>query len=124
MRGALCWAELATTDTTAAKAFYGGLLGWTYEPVEMPPRTPAIVGVRNRTGGLNANFRDAPGQPPAWLPYFEVESAGASAERVSELGGKVLFGPMDIPSGRMAIAADPDGAVFGLLETRSDGLAA
>ncbi len=29
--GTFCWADLATTDLAAAKAFYGGLFGWTDE---------------------------------------------------------------------------------------------
>ena len=26
--GAFCWVDLGTVDPAAAKAFYGGLLGW------------------------------------------------------------------------------------------------
>ena len=29
--GQFCWIELGTTDADAAKAFYGGLFGWTAE---------------------------------------------------------------------------------------------
>ena len=30
------WVDLQTTDTDAAKAFYGGLLGWTFDDQPMP----------------------------------------------------------------------------------------
>ena len=55
--------------------------------------------------------------PPNWMPYFGIESADASAERASALGGSVLLPPMDIPSGgRIAAVADPQGAALGLWE--------
>jgi len=35
-------------------------------------------------------------------------------ERVRELGGDVLFGPVEIFDGGIAVVADPQGAVFAL----------
>jgi predicted enzyme related to lactoylglutathione lyase len=31
--GTFCWVDLGTTDAPGAKAFYGGLLGWSAEDV-------------------------------------------------------------------------------------------
>ena len=36
LQGTPNWVDLQTTDTAAAKAFYGGLLGWTFEDSPMP----------------------------------------------------------------------------------------
>jgi len=33
--GEFCWAELGTTDTGAAKQFYGPLFGWSHVDHEM-----------------------------------------------------------------------------------------
>ncbi|GAB3169064.1 hypothetical protein GCM10027162_07580 [Streptomyces incanus] len=34
--GSLCWTELHTSDATAAKEFYGGVLGRRFSDMEMP----------------------------------------------------------------------------------------
>jgi predicted enzyme related to lactoylglutathione lyase len=55
------------------------------------------------------------GQPPAWSTYVSVEDAEATAAKVREAGGTVLAEPMDVMDlGKMAIFADPTGAVFGI----------
>ena len=57
------------------------------------------------------------GVPPHWLSYVLVEDADASANKATELGGKVMMGPFDVPNvGRMAIVHDPTGAVFALFQ--------
>jgi uncharacterized protein len=35
-QGTPCWADLQTTDTDGAKAFYGGLFGWIFDDQPMP----------------------------------------------------------------------------------------
>jgi uncharacterized protein len=46
-----------------------------------------------------------------------VASADEAAERVKELGGGVHAGPFDVgEAGRMAVVADPTGAMFGIWE--------
>ena len=52
---------------------------------------------------------------PAWNTYVAVESADDTAAQVTAAGGTVLAGPFDVfDSGRMAVCADPAGAVFHL----------
>ena len=49
------------------------------------------------------------------MPYFHVDSADDAAERVKQLGGQVVNGPMDVPGGdRIAVCIDPQGAAFGV----------
>ena len=50
--------------------------------------------------------------PPHWLNYFAVEDCDATATKARELGGNVMHGPFDTPHGRVAVVADPYGAVF------------
>lgn len=47
-----------------------------------------------------------------WGVTFAVADADATAERAAELGGTVLAAPFDAPWVRMAVIADPAGAVF------------
>jgi uncharacterized protein len=68
------------------------------------------------TGGM---FQITPDMqmPSAWLPYFSVEDADASAERGRSLGATVLMGPMDIPNvGRFAMLQDPQSALFYIMK--------
>src|SRR5207302_4926214 len=55
------------------------------------------------------------GAPPlaTWNTYVWVESADQTASKVRDAGGQVLVEPFDVmDAGRMAVFADPEGAVF------------
>jgi predicted enzyme related to lactoylglutathione lyase len=111
--GALTWNDLASPDHPASAAFYSGLFGWQVEPFEgmgMPYMT-----VRTADGHGNGGIRTpGPGEPPFWLAYFGTDDIDASAAKVEELGGKKVAGPYDIGTGKIAVCADPQGAVFAL----------
>lgn len=119
--GCLTMNELATTDVDAARGFYEAAFGWTTEQVDTGPGGPLIVSANNH-GTLNATLSAGqPGEPPHWRPYFTVESTEATVERVRELGGQVLVGPLPLPGpSSIAIALDPQGAVFAVFEGRVD----
>jgi hypothetical protein len=52
--------------------------------------------------------------PPQWGVDFWVEDTDATAERAAELGGTAIVPPFDLPIGRRAILADPQGATFSI----------
>ncbi|MFG2720323.1 VOC family protein [Streptomyces sp. NPDC048416] len=113
------WADLSTTDVPAAKAFYGGLFGW--QGADVPMEEAGGYGMfllgDDYVGGYGPCM--APGQPVAWLAYYQVESADATAQAVTANGGSVVAGPMDVfDSGRLAVFADPEGAVFGVWQPK------
>ena len=114
--GALCWTELSTRDTKAAEAFYIGLFGWGVK--HSAPGSPMEYTEFSVAGTPGIGMMPMPEQVPAfvpsyWMPYFQVTDTDASATKVKELGGKVMVPPQDIPStGRFAVVADPQGAVF------------
>ena len=116
--GTIVWNELMTTDPEKAGAFYGGLTGWTLEKMDMGPMGFYHLFKRGDTpaGGMMQLPADAPARPH-WLPYVAVADADASAARAAELGATVLVPPTDIQDwGRFAVAMDPTGAVFGVLQ--------
>jgi predicted enzyme related to lactoylglutathione lyase len=118
--GCLTINELTTTDLDAARSFYADAFGWTSEEVDTGPGGPEIVSVYNE-GRLNATLsRAQEGEPPHWRPYFTVEVVETAVERVRELGGEALFGPVRLPDGGIAIVRDPQGAVFALFQGRVD----
>ena len=55
---------------------------------------------------------DQPDTPPHWSVTFGVDDAEATAAKATELGGTVVFGPIDVPWSRIAVISDPQGAMF------------
>ena len=55
-----------------------------------------------------------PGDTARWDIDLWVDDTDATAARATELGGTVLAGPFDMPIGRRAVVADPQGATFSI----------
>jgi predicted enzyme related to lactoylglutathione lyase len=112
--GTLGWTELMTNDTGAATTFYTSLFGWT--PKVSPEYTEFSVGNTPDAGMMKIDPKWG-NVPPNWMPYFQVNDADATAAKATELGGRVMTGPTDIPNvGRFAVVADPQGAVFAVIK--------
>ncbi|SFC35106.1 VOC family protein [Streptomyces aidingensis] len=115
--GAPCWASLLVHDLPVAQRFYGELFGWTYRagPEQLSPYARAVLG-GHPVAGL-AGRAERLGRPATWLPYITAADADATCDMIRECGGTLAIGPMDVAhSGRMAIAADTVGAVFGVFQ--------
>ncbi|MCZ0973060.1 VOC family protein [Streptomyces albulus] len=116
--GTPCWVDLAAPDQKAAIDFYSELLGWRGEVG--PPETGgyAVCRLNGRpVAGIMAAVAmgDQPAPPTVWTTYLASADAEASQRSVESAGGTVLMPAMDVMSlGRMFIAADPTGAVFGV----------
>jgi hypothetical protein len=108
------WVDMSSADLPKARAFYAGLLGW--ETPEGPPEAGgySVCLLHGKSvAGLGPQMN--PEAPPAWMTYVNVDSADDTIDKVKANGGMVLAGPMDVMDvGRMAILADPQGAVIGL----------
>jgi hypothetical protein len=113
---ALVWNEQVSGDLESAKRFYATVFGYTYDDIEVGPY--AMVKVDDRiVGGLGVLGPEAPaGAPSHWRAYFEVAETDAAVARVAELGGRVLYPPTDTPYGRLASAADDQGALFFVIQ--------
>ncbi|HEY0390208.1 MAG TPA: VOC family protein [Solirubrobacterales bacterium] len=114
--GTPCWADLGTPDIDGAASFYGGLFGWSIPEGENSEQTGGYRQAMLRgkpVAGAMPLMQE--GQPPAWSTYISVGDAEATAAKVREAGGTVIAEPMDVMElGRMAVFADPTGAVFGI----------
>jgi len=113
--GTPCWADLATTDLDGARAFYGAVLGWSFDD------QGADFGGYNMCsldGELTAGM--GPLQPggspvPCWTLYLGSDDIEASSAAVQAAGGQVVVEPMQVGEhGHMLVAVDPTGAVFGM----------
>ena len=123
--GRFVWYELMTTDTGAAKAFYGDVDGWGAQDAPMPGMRYTLFMLGDtHVGGLMDLPEDARkmGAPPSWIGYVAVHDVDATAEEVKRLGGAVHVPPRDIPDvGRFAVIADPQGATLALFKSSRPG---
>jgi uncharacterized protein len=122
--GDFIWYELLTTHADAAVAFYSSLLGWTSNDSGQPGMDYRILTMAEvAVGGLMAITPEmaAGGARPGWLGYIGVDDVDACAAAIMKSGGTEYMPAMDIPEvGRMAMLADPQGAVFYIMKGASD----
>ncbi|MEO6299601.1 MAG: VOC family protein [Paracoccaceae bacterium] len=113
--GCPCWYELATSDLTAAQAFYAATLGWTVVDSGMPGMDYRLAQI---DGSMIAGMMQSQAeQPQAWTIYFAVDDCDKTFAQATELGATGLTQPADIPNtGRFALLTDPEGAKFGILQ--------
>jgi len=108
--GALSWNDLLTPDVGAAASFYERLLGWTTS--EVPDGMGyRVISNRGRSNGGMMPI-SAGDVAPAWLPYFGHEDVDRLQREIGALGGRALGEVRQMPQGRIATFADPQGAVF------------
>jgi len=114
--GIPCWVDLGSPDLDASVDFYKALFGWEVPASENVEQTGGYRrATKNGTDVAGMMPLMQEGQPPAWSSYVSVADADATAAAVKEAGGSVLAEPMDVMElGRMAVFADPTGAVFGI----------
>ena len=121
MHGQFVWYELMTSSSAGAKGFYPAVAGWGAEDWPHSQYTMWTSGgiplggiVQLRPDQLEQGMRSA------WMPYIEAGDVDETARKAHALGGRVLFGPNDIPgTGRFAVLADPQGAVFAIYHSLS-----
>jgi predicted enzyme related to lactoylglutathione lyase len=116
--GTPIWNELISPDLAAAMPFYTELLGvgWEAQQMDGGMEYTCLVVDGNQVGGAMPPMME--GVPPHWNVYFNVESVDDTIARVVELGGTVVAPAFDVPGvGRMAVLADPQGAMFNLMAT-------
>jgi predicted enzyme related to lactoylglutathione lyase len=93
------WFEVAGKDQQALKDFYSQLFEWQITDMEAMPYATID------TGGDSGHVTF----------YVRVDDLEAALAKAEELGGKRTMGPMDIPSGQIALFTDPEGHQIGLM---------
>jgi predicted enzyme related to lactoylglutathione lyase len=119
--GKLVWYDLITDDADAARRFYGGLFGWTFEERGGPAGNRYLLARLGEVyvGGMVENPDPTDGtEYSRWLPFASVTDVDASVDRASSAGGDVVVAPLDVPLGRVAAIVDPEGAAIGLARSR------
>jgi predicted enzyme related to lactoylglutathione lyase len=117
--GAWAWDDLQTTDPEGAAPFYEALFGWASAEVPGSDGIYRSIAHEGRNiGGIMRAQREI--AQPYWTVYFGVADVDAALARVVAEGGRKLVEPMAVPSGRFAVALDPQGAVFCLVDGEFD----
>lgn len=115
--GEPCWADVTNPDVDAAARFYSQIFGWQADQVPQPEAGGYTMFSRNGKS-VAAASAPAPGQedvPPHWTVYLAAGDVDEIAGRIGSAGGSVFMDPFDVfDAGRMTVAADPAGAVFGV----------
>ncbi|WP_166041121.1 VOC family protein [Sphingosinicella sp. YJ22] len=119
--GHVAWNELHARDGANAFDFYADQLGWEKsDAMDMGPMGTyqmfKVGGTDQAIGGMMTS----PEMPqPTWLYYFNVPDIDETLERIKANGGKVNYGPGEIPGGYFIIQGnDPQGAMFAVVGPR------
>lgn len=124
--GTPCWTDLAAPDQQSALDFYAELFDWSGQTGPPEAGGYAVCELRGLpvAGIMSSQIMDdtvtgEPAAPTVWTTYLASADADATAEAIGANGGTVLSPVMDVLDlGRMLVAADPAGAVFGVWEAR------
>ncbi len=120
--------EIPANDVEKLRKFYSDLFGWRIEkypgpmvyymletvPVDQKTMMPIRPGVN---GGLYERKDAAMPEMAKPINYISVESVVDYSKKVERLGGNIVVPKMEIPGlGWWALALDPEGNSFGVLE--------
>lgn len=110
------WNEVFSPNMDKAKSFYHAVFGWNSDSMPMGEGGDYTFLMKGETafaGIMDLSNPVMEGVPPHWGIYFHVPNCAATKDRVLELGGELVYGPMDIPDiGTVAGFRDCCGAHF------------
>ncbi len=106
--------EIGCKDRGASKAFYEATFGWKVDEGEITGE--ATTGAAD---GINGALTALGHEPHQYvMVYIQVSDIDDAVATLTQNGGKVTIGPIDIPGGkgRFAWFNDPEGNTLGLFE--------
>ena len=118
MPNAFVHVELNTTDVDKAKGFYGKLLDWQLEDVDMGDMTYTMIKTGTGTGG-GIMKHPMPGERSIWLAYVDVADIKAATAKAKSLGANIIKDVTEVADmGWLSIISDPTDAVLGLWQSK------
>ena len=114
------WNELSTTEQDGAVDFYKRHFGWKQEGAMPMGEMGDYRFIQANGANIGAIMRKPPQRPVStWTFYIGVDDIDRASKAVTDGGGQILVGPMEIPGGEFSLnAMDPQGAAFGLVGPR------
>jgi predicted enzyme related to lactoylglutathione lyase len=114
---ALCHTELHTRSYDTVIPFYEKVFGWKLDRANESPGFRYAIqeyGPGENAGIMDDAIVNAPEGPDHWAVYFASDDVPKTLELIRAGGGTVVMGPDDSPYGVLAVATDPNGAMFSL----------
>ena len=116
--GAMSWQQLSTRNLEAVSDFYTNLLGWQINKDEAQ-NYHYILNNGRMNGGIMLMDENFSEMPSVWATFFSVVDVSATASKAQQLGGNLVMPVMDGgDTGRLAIIADPTGAVCTFIQLK------
>jgi len=114
--GTFLWQDLVTTDASAARQFYGALLGWQFGETTRGGRPYLIASTADGPVGGLVDIREVKDAASHWVSYVTVADLDSAVQQLQSAGGKVIVPPTTARAGRASVVVDPQGAALGLLQ--------
>jgi predicted enzyme related to lactoylglutathione lyase len=109
------WFDLFAPDPARAAAFYAAVAGYDVNVGEVAGRERTLLSSQDIARAGIARPR-ASSDRPSWLAYILVDDVPAALDRVRKAGGKVVLPPRaDLLDGNLAVIADREGGVIGIV---------
>jgi hypothetical protein len=118
--GKFVWVDLMTPDVERAKTFYGKLFGWTFQEIGSGDNayTLAFLGEEPMAGIVRLRAKPAERKQARWIGFISVPDVAATQRLVMNRGGKIFVSGRSFPRrGDLAVFADPEGALFGVMSS-------
>ena len=113
MANPICFFEIGCKDAVATSEFYSSLFDWKL--------TSTPTGSHIEPGsGIPGQINSLGHEPHQYtLFYVQVDDVTSSIQKVQELGGACVVGPVNIPIGTFAWITDPGGNMIGLWQPKA-----
>jgi len=117
--GTPCWVDLGVAEIPKAEAFYRGLFGWDVFDTGPEGGGYRMCSIGGRpVAGIGG--KSEPDIGTFWTTYLATDNADVTAAKIKAAGGQVIMDPFDVMDvGRMFMAVDPGGAMFGVWQAGS-----
>ena len=117
--GTPCWVDVTSPELDQAIEFYTGLFGWEAHTAPQPEAGGYTMFTLHGKYVAAGSPPQQEGTPAHWTTYLASDDVDDTATKIRDAGGTVLADPFDVfDSGRMAVAQDPTGAVFGVWQAK------
>ncbi len=118
--GKRIYAELVTPDVAAAKQFYGKLFGWTFQDYSQRDIMFTEAALDGQVIGGMFQRPLPPGRHPGWISFIATGDLAKTDALAAQNGATLLLSPRPLANlGQEAVLADPQGAVFAVLQSSS-----
>jgi len=126
LSGKIIWHELITDKPAETEKFYSELFGWEFESIGWSFGSAAGANYKmirhngRLIGGMIDQNRLATKEDISqWVVLMSTDDIDRAVGIIADEGGTVFTPPTSLADrGRIAIVADPQGALFALLETK------